>query len=512
MKAQALQTILLVKAVEDNDADGTLLPVAERETATREALRSHPAPGSRADQAERGRHAWRVLEARAAALQSRIEQRHPVVSSALQLETHAGRMSLALVLVAFVAGIALSPWNSHARIEVLAFPLAGVVLWNLLVYAWLGYMALRRRTKTDAGASALRMVTLPARWAWRRAAGLIRKASFHHRPLAAALRQFSDDWWPLAQPLLLAHGKWLFHLAAAALAAGLVAGFYFRGMVFEFRAGWESTFFGPAQVEALLHLLYAPAAALTGIALPADAATVSALHWRGGAGGGPAAPWIHLMAATALLYVIVPRLLLAAWAWGGLLRAARGVPVPDALHAYARSVLAGSDAALPAARLRIVPYAYRPAQSSREGLARLLRASFGDDARLDFLEPVPYGSEELQASRLAGEPADVDVLLLDMAATPEAENHGTVLTAARAHADSSATARLLVLVDESPFLAAMRGLPERALQRRDGWRDFVARHGLEACSVALAELQTGDLALPDELIAAVRRGARPGGA
>jgi hypothetical protein len=511
MKAQALQNILLVKAVEESDADGSVLPVAEREAATREALRAHPAPGPGADRPARERHAWRVLEARAAGLKARLEHRHPVVAHALRLEDHAGRLTLVLVLAAFVAGAALSLWDSRTRIEILAFPLAGVVLWNLAVYAWLAYVSLRRDAPAGVVAGAFRMVTWPARWAWRRAAGLIRKAAFHHKPLASALRQYSDQWWPLAQPLLVAHGKRLFHLAAAALAAGLVAGFYFRGMVFEFRAGWESTFLGPAQVSALLHLLYGPAAALTGVALPADAASVSALHWPGGAGGGAAAPWIHLMAATALLYVIVPRLLLAAAAWIELERVSRRVPVPDPLLAYARGLLAGSDAALPAARLRVVPYAYRPAQSSRDGMARLLRAAYGGDARVDLLEPVPYGAEEQLASRLAGDPADVDVLLLDMAATPEAENHGTVLTAARAHAGASATARLLVLVDESPFLEAMRGLPDRVTQRRDGWSDFVARHGLDPCSVALAASPDGGAGPPADLVDAVRRSALRGG-
>ena len=507
MKAQALQDILLVKAIEEGDAEGTLLPVAEREAATRNALRAHPAPGGGADRVARERHAWRVVEVRAADLRARIEQRHPVVGHALGLENHAGRISLLLVLVAFGAGVALSLWDSRARIEILAFPLAGVVLWNLAVYAWLGFVA-TRHGRQGATASAWRAVMWPARWAWRRAAGLIRKAAFHHKPLAAALRRYSDEWWPLAQPLLLAHGKRLLHFSAAAVAAGLVAGFYFRGMIFEYRAGWESTFLDPSQVSALLHLLYGPASALTGVALPADAAAVSALHWRDGAGGGSAAPWIHLMAATALRYVIVPRRLLAAAAWIGLGRASRRIPVPDSLQGYVRGLLAGSDAALPAARARVLPYAYRPAQASLDGLGHLLHATFGSDARIEYLEAVPYGSEEQQAARLAGEPADVDVLLLDMTATPEVENHGAVLSAARTQAGASRAARLLVIVDESPFLAAMRGLPERLTQRRDGWTDFVRRHGLEPCSVPLAELADAAQDVPAELVEAARRSAR----
>ena len=126
----------------------------------------------------------------------------------------------------------------------------------------------------------------PARWTWQRAATLIKRSSFYHRPLSAALRRFSDEWWPLAQPLLLWQGKRLFHFGSAVVALGLIAGFYLRGIALEYRAGWESTFLGPAQVRSLLGLIYGPASALTGIALPADDAAVAALHWRDGQGGG----------------------------------------------------------------------------------------------------------------------------------------------------------------------------------------------------------------------------------
>ena len=41
--ANSLRSILLVKNVEEQDQDGSVLPLAEREAATRDALRRHPA-------------------------------------------------------------------------------------------------------------------------------------------------------------------------------------------------------------------------------------------------------------------------------------------------------------------------------------------------------------------------------------------------------------------------------------------------------------------------------------
>ena len=305
MNANALRAILLVKNVEEQDPDGSILPLAERDAATRDALRRHPAGSG-----DREGHAWRVLATRADSLRAKLAERHPVVTRAVSLESQIAGVGGLVLLAAFVLGLALSLFDSRVRIEILAFPLLGVVLWNLVVYAVLAVSSLRRGPA--AATSLLPGWTLwPARWTWQRAARLIKQASFYHRPLSAALRRFSEEWWPIAQPLLVWQGKRLFHFGSAAVALGLIAGFYLRGIALEYRAGWESTFLGPLQVRSLLGLVYGPASVLTGIELPADDAAVASLHWRNGQGGGPAAPWIHLMAATAILYVVVPRLLLA---------------------------------------------------------------------------------------------------------------------------------------------------------------------------------------------------------
>ncbi|HEX9207043.1 MAG TPA: DUF2868 domain-containing protein [Steroidobacteraceae bacterium] len=511
MKASALRTILLIKAVEEQDADGAILPLAEREAATREAVRRWPATQAGMSRSDRERQAWRILEARAGDLYARLVERHPVVVRTVMLESRAPQVTVILLGAAFLLGLVLSVLDSRVRIEIVAFPLLGLVLWNLAVYAALCVGALRRSRRSNALAGVARDVTWPVRWAWRRAATLIKRAAFYHRPLAAALRRFSDEWWPLAQPLLWRHGERVFHAGAAFVALGLVAGFYVRGIGLEYRAGWESTFLGPAQVRAILQVMYGPAAALTGIALPGDDAAVTALHWRGGAGGGPAAPWIHLMAATALLLVVVPRLLLALAATVGLARAAATLTPPDALLAYARSVLGASDAALPADAVRVVPYAYQPAAAAVAGVRKLLEAAFGTGTRVDVDAQLAYGDEAACATRMRGDSVDVHVVLCSLSATPEAENHGSVLAQACAMLRAApAHARLLVLVDESPYLAVVgsdASLAGRVEQRREAWRSFVAQHGLAACLVDLAALG-GATDVDPALSQAVRRCCR----
>ncbi len=103
------------------------------------------------------------------------------------------------------------------------------------------------------------------------------------------------------------------------------------------------------------------------------------------------------------------------------------------------------------------------------------------------------------------------VVLCSLAATPEAENHGAVLALARdTPSGAPAPVRLLALIDESPYLAAIGDdatLSGRVEQRREAWRSFVAQHGLAACLVDLAALATAT-AIDPALQETVRRCSR----
>jgi hypothetical protein len=508
MNANSLRAILLVKNVEEQDADGSILPLAEREAATRDALRLHPQSGGDPEA-----YAWRVLATRADSLRSRLAERHPVVTRTVDLESQIVGVGGLVLLVAFVLGLALSLFDSRVRIEILAFPLLGLILWNLVVYAVLALSALRRRPVPSASA---RLVPSgwslwPARWTWQRAAKLIKQSSFYHRPLAAALRRFSEEWWPLAQPLLAWQGKRLFHFGSAAVAIGLIAGFYLRGIALEYRAGWESTFLGPTQVRSLLGLVYGPGSVLTGIGLPADDAAVAALHWRDGKGGGVAAPWIHLMAATAILYVVVPRLLLALAATLRLARASGELRPPESLLAYARRTLGASDAALPAQAARLTSFAYQPGAASERGVQRVLRAALGPESRIEFAPAIAYGDEESFTAQAMGPARDLEVLLFSLAATPEVENHGAILQQARDRwFRGQVGSRVLVLVDEAPYLARLGGdasLMARIDERRESWRDFVRTHGFEACTLDLGSIPA-EGEVPQAIIDQVHRSCR----
>ena len=135
----------------------------------------------------------------------------------------------------------------------LAFPLLGLVAWNFAVYALLVVFAFRPAHTRPA----------PVR-AWiaslgqRMAARLIARSRAFSAAAADALDAFAREWYESARPLLLARATRAFHLAAAAVGVGLVAGLYVRGIAFDYEAGWESTFLDAPRARAILAIVYGP--------------------------------------------------------------------------------------------------------------------------------------------------------------------------------------------------------------------------------------------------------------
>ncbi|HEY3461601.1 MAG TPA: DUF2868 domain-containing protein, partial [Casimicrobiaceae bacterium] len=89
----------------------------------------------------------------------------------------------------------------------------------------------------------------------------------------------------------------------------------------------------------------------------------------GQGGGENAARWIHLYAATILLIVIVPRLVLAAIAWLRERRLRTHFPLALDTPYFERLVRAWREGRL---AVRVVPYSFDVPAASREGLVRLL--------------------------------------------------------------------------------------------------------------------------------------------
>ncbi|HUP31275.1 MAG TPA: DUF2868 domain-containing protein [Usitatibacter sp.] len=474
MREEDLRKILLVKAVEETDRDGVLLPPADRATAGREAKREAPDAGED-----------RLLAARAAQLLPRIAARHSFVTQVLAMLGPSPALTWALVLGGLAVGATLSVLDGSRRINVLAFPLLGIVGWNLAVYVVLLVSALRgaRSAPSPLRAGVASLGTSVAQ-------RTIARSRAFNAPLAEALQAFAREWYQAAKPLLLARAARGFHLGAAAVGVGLIAGLYVRGIAFDYQAGWESTFLDATSARRLLAVLYGPAAALTGIPVP-DVQQLEAARWRPGGGGGePAARWIHLMAATALIYVVVPRLLLALAAAMNAMRLAHRVPLPAGLSSYFRTAFATVEGAVPRATAIVMPYSCELPPAALARLIAWLPGVAGGPVNIEARDGIPYGEEERYLESFGtrgGDVADIVVLPFSLATTPEDENHGAVIAGVRDRlAATRPNARVMVVIDEAPYAERMASSPERVAERREAWRVFVKAHGLEPVFVSLA--------------------------
>jgi hypothetical protein len=496
MREKALRSVLLVKSIEATDLTGAIIPAADRAQATRDTMRALGIATEATDGQVDDALAARALGERAQRLTGPLAERYPIVSEVLGRTRTPTWILVVLLLLAFAAGVGLSALDGSRRINILAFPFLGLIAWNLVTYAVLAVAWVRshRGAHTQKAARGHWAVRAFAR----RVGPLVRQTARVHAVLAKAISAYAASWADLGRAFIAQRARRVLHLAAATVALGLIAGLYLRGTVLRYEAGWESTFLGPAQVKTVLGVLFGPVAGWSGVPLPESLDAIESLRWTAAGGGGEAAPWIHLIALCLACYIVVPRLLLAGAATLSLAHLGRARTLPAELRGYAGDVL-GRDALVRSSGITsVTPYAYEPTEASLAGLERWLASKTQADVRIDRRTTLRYGEEDMAGPAFdfgAYRVADLHIVLMNLAATPEAENHGVVIAAAR---DSARKARpaatVWIVVDESPYaqrLARDASFASRLEERRQVWRDFVSGYGLEAEIVDLAK--TGDI-------------------
>lgn len=382
-----------------------------------------------------------------------------------------------LVALSFALGVLMDAVGPTRYVNLLAFPLLGLIVWNLLVY--LGIL--------------VHGITDPFR-SKRPGKGLLRRAVAR---LGGALHEgipdgqgtpgtrFRAEWARVSAPLTARRVGRVLHLGAMAFALGAIAALYIRGLVLHFQAGWESTFLDASQVHQALSLLLGPASSLTGLPIP-DAAHLETLRLPDNPGEN-AAPWIHLFAATLVLTVVLPRAILALLCGFAARHLERHFPLPltDSYFQGLQRSYTGQGA-----HLHLVPYSYELSPATALQLKEAIVSAFGPRATLRLSPPVAFGEEDtLPASAAPGEGTTLAVALFSLAATPEDENHGSFLTALAATLPPGTP--LAALVDEGSFLARFAGQPERLEERRRTWTRLFEKHAIEPAFVNLDAAPAG---------------------
>jgi GTP-binding protein EngB required for normal cell division len=193
--------------------------------------------------------------------------------SALKFPSWAGWL---VVLAAFLLGIGTDAVGSASHtVNILAPPLVLLMLWNVSVYAFIAANALSKS------------------------------------------RHFKLPKLNQTEAIALARGTAVMHWAAAALALGALLAMYWRGLVFDYQAQWQSTFLSSTSAHQIIGFVLSPAAWLAGFfgGMPfPDLASFEQLRAPASLGEN-AARWIHWYAITVFLIVLLPRSLLALWSY-----------------------------------------------------------------------------------------------------------------------------------------------------------------------------------------------------
>lgn len=475
MRPALLRRILLIQALETADPEGDVLPTPERKQATRDAVGSLTRDSGEREQAE-------FVGRRATLLCGHLAARFPAVESVISPPRRLRYLVPTILLLAIAIGWSTQALGEEKRVNILSFPLIGILGWNLLVYLVEGIrFAVARLSRSgstvetpDGPLARLAETTesLPARFG--------RELPESEMPplLRLGISNFQQRWRGLKESIAWLRIRGVLHLAAAVLATAAIGGMYAKGIATEYRAYWESTFLEASTVESLLHTLLGPASAISGISIP----EIASLQWSAdttdpSASSGDAAPWIHLYAITMALFVIVPRLLLAALhSASARKREHRLDPrsLPGAGLYYERLVAEALGTALNVAAL---PYCHQLSPTAEAALERDLERDLDAPIDLQWLPAVSLPEEEESLLRFAEGidqlPAHL-VLCFDFAVTPEEETHGNWIRSVReALVDAGSETRPRVALDAESFDAIRRRLAdfsERREERSRAWR------------------------------------------
>jgi hypothetical protein len=486
MTEEEARRVTLLQAFEAAQPPSPLWGDDDRAWATRLALQDGAMPAD-AFIARRAQHALQ-----------RLAPREPAVTRWRESRAWAAQATAWAALGGLVFGGLADGIGSSRHVNLLAPPLWGVLVWNAVVYLVLLGHALAGLLARPSRPGVIRRLTGRVLRLGRGLASAGRPATEAGAGAAGApLQAFSGLWLQRSAPVTGARAAVVLHVAAAALAVGLVGGLYLRGLVLDYRAGWESTFLGSTTAHALVSTLLAPAARFSGIELPDASAFEAMRSAHGGATiGAPAGPWIHLLALTLLGFVVLPR---AALALGAALRARWlagrvALPMNDAYFQRLARQQQGDVA-------QVVVQAYAGGVDAQNApwlqsqLAALLAPVLGDGLVLRVAPGAAFGAEDAPvAAPAAG--TTLAVVLFEFSATPEAEVHGRFLKSFAASAPPGAAT--IVFVDEAAFRRRFGTDSARVSQRRDAWRLLAETLGTLPVFI--------DLDAPDA--AAVQRGVQ----
>ena len=384
-----------------------------------------------------------------------------------------------LIVSAFVIGFATNHLAADSRVNIVEYPLVGLILWNLLVFITILVSGISNlfRLKSEAGGP---LTDLLGQWQlW----GAI-KSSFGKTTLWGD--QFKSDWCMIAASLNQQRLALTLHAASILFALGAMGSLYIRGFFKEYRAGWESTFFSAESIHAIANVVLAPGALLLNMQMP-DVAHVAGLRFPESA-GEIARDWIHLYAASILLWILVPRLVLAIASGFSKWRQQRSFPLPirNTYFAALRAIHSGKGVDVVA-----IPFRYELTSQVKADLVRLLERAHGLAVSITVQEPVLMGEEAADWKTALGNDRHIAVFVIfNLAATAESDTHGLLVK--KILGDVYRCTPVIPIVDTGSYVDRDK---DRFNERCNQWRNILDRVRCKPLFLNLLTTESTDVQL-----------------
>lgn len=461
---------MMLQAVEEADEADLLLSPGDKTSAAESAgapLEKSPSTGTENV----------FLEKRADSLLVRLAARHP--ESGRWTQTVAsnhrlGMLTLVLGLIAGVVGFLTNELGPEKRINILSFPLLGIILWSFLVYLREIILFFRSRDKLfrDSWVDWLIGMMQPPQSSH----DTIEKEE--EKALAGGRSIYEKRWKQITATVMGARIKSLLHTTALILAAAAIAGMYVKGLANEYTAVWESTFFERSdQLRPVLQTVLGPATAISGDTIP-KAAELDTIRMTKDeeVAGQNAARWIHWYAITIGLFVLIPRFLFAL-IWRIKASAlARTLPFRDVSSRYFEHLLATSTG--DSIDIHIVPYGLDPNDPKKRLAIRALEEQFEKPLKVTWDQPVAFGEEDNFALTDAPDGCTL-VPFYSLASTPEKETHLAVYQTLLGHAPSPVK---WALIDPEVYDEKLTFFPDaekRRFDRESAWTRLFETENLD---------------------------------
>ncbi len=353
MHADQLRKVLLVRAIEDQDA-GAVSPDWLTEA------RSH-AGDPTADAV-----GW--ISRRAEFLLDRLGSQYQGLAAVSRFPAP---LFVAGMVIAYGLGVATNMLGSTGRISVLLNPAMIFIAWSLVAYLFLAlgpvlarWFRVRRSqirqnvrkwqrgshqwptpsTADLPGGLLVGWILIPA---LNRLRTTVRRWMSDHREAASAPKRYAkitkqllSQWQQCTYALTFCAAKRFVHAFAVCFALGAISGMYLRGLVLEYNVFWSSTFIRDSALPTMvLRTIFAPVRLVLRNDFPATGQIQEIMTDA----GALAAPWIHGYAILAVIVVLVPRAALFTWNAVRAKMFTRSIPF-DVSEPYWQSLLRDPEA------------------------------------------------------------------------------------------------------------------------------------------------------------------------